>query len=111
MGLALGSLCGARTRVSLCGVRTGFRECLLAFDSLWTGLVIVTSNVYSVCKLCYYRFNFRTISLIVRTPPLFRDKLYSIEFKRLKLTNYQTHYGMHCMLYYYMGHFTGKGTG
>ena len=33
---------------SFCGTRTGVRECLLAFDSLWTGLVIVTSNVYSV---------------------------------------------------------------
>ena len=48
--------CRARTGVakrvlafdSLCGTRTGVRECLLAFNSLWTGLVIVTSNVYSV---------------------------------------------------------------
>ena len=32
----------------LCGARMGFAERLLAFDSLWTGLVIVTSNVYGV---------------------------------------------------------------
>ena len=31
---------------SLCGAQTGVREHLLAFDSLRTGLVIVTSNVY-----------------------------------------------------------------
>ena len=56
---------------SLCGVQTGVKECLLAFDSLWTSLVIVTSNVYSVglCELCYYRSNFGIISLIIRTPP------------------------------------------
>ena len=50
---------------SLCGVPMGFRERLLAFDSLWTGLVIVTSNVYIVClcELCYYRFNFQTTPL------------------------------------------------
>ena len=60
---------------SLVGVRTVLRERLLAFDSLWTGLVIVTSNVYNVCELCYYRSNFQTIPLIVRTPPLFREKL------------------------------------
>ena len=32
---------------SLCGAQLGVRECLLAFDSLWSGLVIVTSNVCS----------------------------------------------------------------
>ena len=54
--LAFDSLCGARTGVakcvlvfdSLCGTRTEVRERVLAFSSLWTGLVIVTSNVYSV---------------------------------------------------------------
>ena len=54
--LAFDSLCGARTGVakcvlvfaSLCRARMGVRERLLAFDSLWTGLVIVTSNVYTV---------------------------------------------------------------
>ena len=35
--LAFDSLCGARTRV---------RERQLAFESLWTGLVIVTNNVF-----------------------------------------------------------------
>ena len=48
--------CGAQTGVakhvlafvSLCGARTRVRERLLAFYSLWTGLVIVTSNVYGV---------------------------------------------------------------
>ena len=48
--------CGAQTGVakhvlafvSLCGARTRVRESLLAFYSLWTGLVIVTSNVYGV---------------------------------------------------------------
>ena len=48
--------CGAQTGVAkhvlvfdtLCGARTGVRERLLAFYSLWTSLVIVTSNVYSV---------------------------------------------------------------
>ena len=33
---------------SLCGARTGVVKRVLAFDGLWTGLVIVTSNVYSV---------------------------------------------------------------
>ena len=33
---------------SLCRARTGVRERLLAFDSLWTSLVIVTSKIYSV---------------------------------------------------------------
>ena len=58
---------------SLCRARTEVRECLLAFDSLWTGLVIVTSNVYNVfVELCCYRSNFQTIPLIVETldPPL-----------------------------------------
>ena len=58
---AFDSLGGARKGLafnSLCRVRTGFRECLLVFDSLWTGLVIVASNVYNVCELCYYRSNF-----------------------------------------------------
>ena len=36
---------------SLCRAQTGVRERLLAFDSLWTGLVIVTSNVYTVFVL------------------------------------------------------------
>ena len=52
---------------TLCSVRMGIRESLLAFNSLWTGIVIVTSHVYSV--LTYYRSNFRTNSLIVQTPP------------------------------------------
>ena len=43
----------------------GFRERLLAIDSLLTALVIVVSNVYSVCELCYYRSKFGTIPLIV----------------------------------------------
>ena len=55
--LAFNSLCRARTEVAgkrvivfgtLCQAWTGVRECLLAFNSLWTSLVIVTSNVYSV---------------------------------------------------------------
>ena len=33
---------------SLCRAQMKVREHLLAFDSLWTGLVITTSNVYSV---------------------------------------------------------------
>ena len=53
---AFDSLCRARTRVakhvltfdSLCGAQTGVRECQLAMNSLRTGLVIVTSNVYSM---------------------------------------------------------------
>ena len=48
--------CRARTEVakrvlafdSLCRVQTGVAKHVLAFDSLRTGLVIVTSNVYSV---------------------------------------------------------------
>ena len=31
---------------NLCGPRTGVRERLLAFNSLWTGLVIVTGGVF-----------------------------------------------------------------
>ena len=54
--VAFDSFCGARTGVakrvqvfdSLCGARTEVRERLLAFDSLWTGLVIVTSNAYTM---------------------------------------------------------------
>ena len=64
---------------SLCGVRTGVRERLLAFDSLWTGLVVM--YIVCLCELCYYRFNFRTILLIVRTPGKI---VYSIEFERQK---------------------------
>ena len=54
--LAFSSLCGAQTGVAkrvlsfkhLGGTQTEVRERLLAFDSLWTSLVIITSNVYSV---------------------------------------------------------------
>ena len=31
---------------SLCGARMGVVKRVLAFDGLWTGVVIVTSNVY-----------------------------------------------------------------
>ena len=43
----------------------GVAKCVLAFDSLWTSLVIVTLIV-CLCELCYHRF---TILLIVRTSP------------------------------------------
>ena len=51
--LAFDSLCGAQTGVAKCvlafnslgGAKMGTREHLLAFDNLWTGLVIVASNV------------------------------------------------------------------
>ena len=54
--LAFDSLCRAGTGVakhvltfdSLYGARTGVRERQLAFNSVHIGLVIVTSNVYSV---------------------------------------------------------------
>ena len=54
--VAFDSLCGTRTGVakrvlgfdSLCETPTGVAKRVLAFDSLWTGLVIVTSYVYSV---------------------------------------------------------------
>ena len=63
------------------------RERLLAFDSLWTGLVIVTSNVYT-CNVCVivllYRSSFRTIPLIVWTPPLFREKSLIYVFLRIR---------------------------
>ena len=54
--LAFDNLCRARTGVakdvltfdSLCGARKRVRERQLAFNSLLNGLVIVTSDVYSV---------------------------------------------------------------
>ena len=49
---------------SLCRARTGVREHVLTFDSLWTGLVIVTRPVCVIIDLI-----FLTILLIVGTPP------------------------------------------
>ena len=54
--LAFDSLCRAQTGLRniskhstvFAEPKAGVAERLLAFDSLWTGLVIVTSNVYSV---------------------------------------------------------------
>ena len=78
--IAFDSLCGGRTEAPKypltisAELEWGLRECLLAFDSLWTGLVILTSNVYSLCELHYYWSKFRTIPLIIQTSPPFREK-------------------------------------
>ena len=63
---------------SFCGARTGVAKCLVAFNSLWTGLVIVTSNEYTVfvynCVIIDLILNNSTNSL--NTPhPLFPGKI------------------------------------
>ena len=71
---------------TLCSVRMGIRESLLAFNSLWTGIVIVTSHVYSVFVLTYYRSNFRTNLLIVQThPPPFHEKSLINVYHRIRM--------------------------
>ena len=58
---------------------------ILAFDSVWTGLVIVTCNVYSLCEVCYI-FNFRTIPLIVQK--LLINAFHRIRMPEMKLFNF-----------------------
>ena len=97
--LAFDSLCGAGTGVakqvlafdSFCRARTGvsLRQSLWRSNRSQSSIVSAEFErglenvyqpstiyglaqlyyVYSVSELCYYRSNFRTISLIVRTPP------------------------------------------